>query len=165
MYLGVHHEWKIKVSEEIRSFIAKYASPSDGADTKLSTTTVASRLSCVPPSVWEDEMPITELCLRETIRLVQSSVFLRRNVSDKDIVIDERRIEPGTFVVYPSADANHNPAIYPDPERHVEVPFVSITPSRPYMSSIWYFRWDPARYLREEDKKQSHGFVGWGGGE
>ena len=114
MYLGTRPEWKVKVIEEVRSFVAKYTTSAQPSES------LATRLSRVPPSVWEEEMPLTDLCLRETIRLVQSSVFLRRNVGE-DMVVNGHKINPGDFLVYPVADVHHNPEIYKDPLKLVQM--------------------------------------------
>lgn len=120
LYLSVHPEWKAKVIEEIQSLLTKYTQTSDDTDpdnSSCASTPLASRLSKIPPSAWENEMPITEVCLSETIRLVQSTVMLRLNVSNRPSMISGHHIQPGTFLVYSTEDVNHNPAIYPDPEK------------------------------------------------
>ena len=109
MFLTTNAEWKVRVTQEIKTFIVKYASAESDENESL-----AARLSNIPPHVWEDEMPAIDLCLRETIRIVQTSVFLRRNLG-KDVVIGGHRVKHGDFVVYPTADIHHNPDIYPDP--------------------------------------------------
>lgn len=101
------------------------------------------RLAAVPVSIWEDEMPVMELVIRETLRLVLSSTALRRNL-DEDLTVSRGVIKPGDFVAYSLADAHRNPEIYHQPDE-----------------------FDPARFApgREEDKNSTFAFLGWGAGK
>ncbi|TDL20337.1 cytochrome P450 [Rickenella mellea] len=131
LYLLNNPTWKAKATEEIRSFIAKYAK---------SGGSLADQLAQVPPGVWDEEMPVLDVCLRETIRVIMSGPALRRNFGD-DIVINGHKIPRGAFLAFPMASAHHDPNIYPDP-----------------------FKWDPDRYARNEDKKEHWAYLGWGTG-
>jgi len=61
----------------------------------------------------------------------------------QEIKINDVTIKPGDFLSYTLYDTHMNPEIYSDPER-----------------------FDPSRYEegREEDKKQTFAFMGWGVG-
>ncbi|TDL20336.1 cytochrome P450 [Rickenella mellea] len=131
LYLLSNPTWKAKATEEIRSFIAKYAK---------SGRPLADQLAEVPPHVWDEEMPVLDVCLRETIRIVMSGPALRRNFAD-GIVINGHEIPRGAFMAFPMTSTHHDPNIYPDP-----------------------FRWDPERYARNEDKKEHWAYLGWGTG-
>lgn len=88
-------------------------------------------------------MPALDLVLRETLRLTLSPTALRRNFQD-DLEIDGKRIPVGNFVAYTLGDAHRNPDIYTNP--------AEFDPTR----------FDPGR---EEDKKQTYAYLGWGGGK
>lgn len=135
MYLGTNPEWRAKVKSEVDSIIEKHTNTS-------SSEPLHKRLAAVPISVWEDEMPAIELVIRETQRLVISGTALRRNLSTK-MTASGGVINSGDFVAYSVADAHLNPEIYTDPGT-----------------------FDPNRFLpgREEDKKSTFAFLGWGAG-
>jgi sterol 14-demethylase len=103
---------------------------------------IYARLATIPLNVWEEELPSLEVIIRETLRLSGSTTFFRRNIA-KDIQIGDATIRRGDFLVYPSADANHNPDIYTNP-----------------------MAFDPDRYGpgREEDRKETFGYLSWGAG-
>ena len=101
------------------------------------------RLSSVPASVWEEEMPVMDLVIRETLRVVFTSTLLRRNVVE-DITVSGGVIRPGDFIAYNTADVHQDPGIYTNADQ-----------------------FDPGRFLpgREEDKKSTFAFLGWGVGK
>jgi sterol 14-demethylase len=83
-----------------------------------------------------------ELIIRETLRISGSFTAFRRNIG-KDIHAGEATIRRGDFVVYSTGDANLNPDIYMNP-----------------------MTFDPDRYGpgREEDRKETFGYLAWGAG-
>lgn len=87
-------------------------------------------------------MPALELVLRETLRMILSPTALRRNFQE-DLEIDGKRIPAGNFVAYSLGDVHMNPDIYTDPAE-----------------------FDPTRFNpgREEDKRETYAYLGWGGG-
>jgi cytochrome P450 len=87
-------------------------------------------------------MPTLDLVIRETIRLSMGGTALRRNVVH-DLDVADKKVKTGAFVAYQISDAHLNPEIYTNPKE-----------------------FDPARFLpgREEDKRQTFGFIGWGAG-
>jgi cytochrome P450 len=102
------------------------------------------KLSELPMEAWETGFPLTEVCLRESMRLQLHGTGFRRNVSDKPVAIgDNKVVPPGAFLVH------HFGAQHVDP-------------------NIWHkpHDYDPDRFLspREEDKKTPNAFVGWGAG-
>ncbi|KAF8218507.1 cytochrome P450 [Tricholoma matsutake] len=136
LFLSLHKEWKQKVLNEIRTIIDQHANT-------VSSDQLHKRLAIIPVSVWEEEMPTLDLVLRETLRLTMNGTMLRRNLIE-EISVANKKIRQGAFVAYPVSDAHLNPAIYTDPTQ-----------------------FDPTRFMlgREEDKKQSHAYVGWGSGK
>ncbi|KAF8750515.1 Cytochrome P450 [Rhizoctonia solani] len=113
-------EWKDKAVEEIRPYF---------------TTILEDSATSL-----EDEMPVLETCIRETIRLIVSGAALRRVVSG-DTEIDGKKIPNGTFLVYSMGETHTNTNIYPNPSQY-----------------------DPGRYVEGQDKAQTYGFLGWGVG-
>ena len=134
LYLHANPTWKAKATAEVRSFIAKHG--------EEKPENLFEQLSKVPPEIWEDEMPILDVCLRETIRMTLSGASLRRVMPKATTpIINGHQLQPGSFVAYPIADAHLNPDIYSNPHT-----------------------WDPERYARGEDKKQHWAYIGWGTG-
>ncbi|ELU44132.1 cytochrome P450 [Rhizoctonia solani AG-1 IA] len=125
-------EWKDKAVEEIRALLHKYAPLEEYSD--LST---AERFSKIPPQAWEDDMPVMEVCIRETIRLIFSGAALRR-VNSGDTEIDGKKIPNGTYLVYSTGETHSDPNIYPNPSQY-----------------------NPGRYAEGQDKAQAYGFLGW----
>ncbi|EUC55516.1 cytochrome P450 family protein [Rhizoctonia solani AG-3 Rhs1AP] len=134
IFLDQEPEWKGKVIQELQILLDRYAPVSE------SYGTVGERLSKIPPQGWENEMPVLEACLRETIRLIFSSALLRRAVNG-DIQVGGKKIPNGSFLVYQAGETHHNPDIYPNPSK-----------------------FDPGRYGDGQDKSQLHAFLGWGAG-
>ncbi|KAF8688520.1 Cytochrome P450, partial [Rhizoctonia solani] len=134
IFLYQEPQWKQKVVEELQGLLNKYAPVSE------SYGTVGERLSKIPPQGWENEMPILEACLRETIRLIASGALLRRVVNG-DLELGGRKIPNGSFLVYSAGETHNNPEIYPNPTK-----------------------FDPSRYSSGQDKSQAHAFLGWGVG-
>lgn len=106
LFLHTNPTWKAKATAEVQAFVAKYAT---GGGLRL-----AEQLAQVPPEVWDEEMPVLDVCLRETIRIVQTGAFLRRNVG-ADMRFGGHKVAPGTFVAMGVSSPHHDPAIYPEP--------------------------------------------------
>ncbi|KAG6811696.1 hypothetical protein H0H92_006203 [Tricholoma furcatifolium] len=123
-----------KVASEVQSLLDKHIGDS--------TEPIQKRLASIPVSAWEDEMPMTDAVLRETMRLTTNGTALRRNLS-QDVNFMGATVPRGGFVVYPVWDTHLNPEIYERPRE-----------------------FDPGRFGpgREEDKKTTFGFLAWGAG-
>jgi sterol 14-demethylase len=113
LYLHMAPEWKAKAIAEVHSFIAQYASNSTG------TTSLIDQLSQIPPQIWDDSMPVLDLCLRETIRLVFSGTTLRRVLNEDGVVVDGVKMEKGSFLAYPVTDVHLNERVFSEPGRCV----------------------------------------------
>jgi sterol 14-demethylase len=137
-YLGCHPKWRNEARAEISKLVTSHsfleAISERNSPHSLTTTTTA--LSSVPLSAWENETPVLDKLIHETLRIAQPHIAMRRNVGP-DIYIDGKVIPTGTLVVYPLADVHLNPTIYPDP---------------------WKF--DPER----PQPKGNLAYLGWGGG-
>lgn len=135
LFLSANPEWKKKVTDEVNSLISTHTNTT-------STDPLHKRLSAIPISAWDEEMPVLESVVRETIRIVVNGATLRRNVS-RDLKIAGKTVPKGAFMTYQLADIHLNPEIYTNPAE-----------------------FDPDRFGpgREEDKKQAFGYMGWGGG-
>ncbi len=106
LFLHANPKWKARIISEIRVFAAKYSSPG---------LPLYQQLSQIPPSVWEEEMPDLELCLKETLRVILTGALLRRHVGENDLIVEGKRIKPGMFVTMPVIGAHHNEDLYDDP--------------------------------------------------
>ena len=137
LHLATNATWKSKATAEILCLISKYSTGNSNSSDSLQT-----RLSTIPISAWEDELPALDLAIRETIRIALSGTAFRRNLVD-DLAISGKVIEKGTFMVYSLADVHLDPEIYPNP-----------------------LTFDPERFLegRDEDKQHNMSYLGWGAG-
>ncbi|KAG5652597.1 hypothetical protein H0H81_004428 [Sphagnurus paluster] len=129
-------EWKEKIMAEVDTLVQTHT------DT-LSDEPLHKRLAAIPISVWEDEMPVLDTVIRETIRLVVNGTVLRRNLVE-EIPVSSKIVPKGHFVAYQLSDVHLNPDIYTQPTE-----------------------FDPTRFGlgREEDKKQTFAYLGWGAGK
>ncbi|KEP51010.1 cytochrome P450 family 6 protein, partial [Rhizoctonia solani 123E] len=142
IFLDQELEWKSKVVQELQTLLDRYAPASEVY------RSAGERLSKIPPKAWENEMPVLEVCLRETIRLILSGALLRRTLNG-ELKVGGKEIPKGSFLVYQAGETHSNPDIYPNPSKRV------------FNYSI---RFDPGRYSAGQDKSQLHAFLGWGVG-
>ena len=133
--LGSNPNWKRKATDECKALVDKYTNT-------ISSDPLHSRLSTIPLDAWEEELPSLDAIIRETLRISVSGPFFRRNLG-KDIQVGEVTIRRGDFLAYLGAEVNHNPDIYTNP-----------------------MTFDPDRYGpdREEDRKETSGYIAWGAG-
>ena len=131
-YLDGDNEWKQKVVAEVRNLISTYTD----------ARPIHQRLSSIPVSAWEDETPVFEIVIRETLRLIKTGPALRRNPGD-NLQFADKTIDKGAYVVYNMADIHLNEMVYSEP-----------------------LKFDPSRYTppREEDKQGHSLFLEWGAG-
>lgn len=98
----------------------------------------------VPIDAWENEFPLVDMCLKDSIRLQMTGATFRKNITDQSIPLNKAGTEvipSGAYVTYPVGDIHYDPQLYPNPDE-----------------------WDPSRYMpeRAEDKKIQYGYMGWG---
>ena len=110
--------------------------------TNSSNEPLHQRLASIQVSAWEEETPVLELIIRETLRIGFNILSIRRNLLE-DLTFSGGLVKPGDFVAYSLSDVHLNPEIYSSPNE-----------------------FDPARFTpgREEDKKGIFSFLGWGAG-
>ena len=135
MYLCFNPDWKAKARAEVEALVNKHT-------TNSSDEPLNKRLAAIHISAWEDEMPVLDVVIRETLRISMCGLSLRRNLGE-DLTFSGGLVKPGDFVAYSLADVHLNPEIY----------------SRPT-------EFDPSRFApgREEDKKATLSYLGWGAG-
>lgn len=105
---------------------------------------LSTQLSAIPIAAWESRTPILDGFIRETLRVAQPHIAMRKNVGP-DVYIEDKIIPSGAFLVYPFSDVHLDPALYEDP---------------------WTF--DPRREERKDKLKGDEGkfeYVGWGAGK
>ncbi|KAF9780788.1 cytochrome P450 [Thelephora terrestris] len=133
--LAVHPEWKAKCKKEVEDLISRHLGDSD------TFATVYDKLSSVPFTAWEDELPILEACTRESQRLSFTGAALRRNVRE-DIKIGGKLVKRGDFLTYPISEVHLSSEFYPDPHKY-----------------------DPGRWLRPDPVPNAvYPYLGWGAG-
>ena len=132
--LAIHPEWREKCKKEIQDLLSSHASGS-------SSVTLSEKLGAIPLSVWEDEVPTLEACIRESHRMSGTGAALRRNLRE-DIKIGEQVVKLGDFVVCSMGDVHLNPEYYPEPDMY-----------------------DPGRWLQSDPlPNAAYTFLGWGAG-
>lgn len=136
-YLATSPKWLSQVRAEVHRAAAKH-----GKDGKAS---LLEKLDDLGLEAWENEFPVVQLCFRESIRLNLPGTVFRKYTGSEPIPTGHGAevVPPGSFPIYPIADAHMDPDIYAEPSA-----------------------WDPTRYLpeRAEDKKRPHAYLGWGAG-
>ena len=91
-YMAANPRWIAQTRNEIWAAVEKYTPGDKGS--------LPERLAKVPLEGWENDFPTVELCLRESIRLQLPGTAFRRNVSGKEIRINDTEvIPPDAFVV------------------------------------------------------------------
>lgn len=133
IYLGKHKNWLARCREEVNAAVSKYSTNKEAS--------LVDQLGDIPFEAWENEFPVIDMCLRETMRLQVLGACFRKNVSGRDLKFGEQIIPKDAFVTYHLRDIHHDPEVYTDPDA-----------------------WDPARFFpdRAEDKKKHYAFCGWG---
>ena len=133
--LAVHPEWREKCKREIRDLLSRHLGDS------ASFATISDKLSAIPPSAWEDELPVLDACTRESQRLFFTNIMLRRNVRD-DFDIGGKVVKRGDFLTYSAREVHLSPEYYPEPHKY-----------------------DPGRWLRPDPTpKTIYPFLAWGAG-
>ncbi|KII87907.1 hypothetical protein PLICRDRAFT_42425 [Plicaturopsis crispa FD-325 SS-3] len=135
IFLAAHPEWKARATAEVNALVSTHTNTT-GSDP------LHKRLAAIPMSAWEEEMPVIELIIRETLRLIINGTLLRRNVA-QPLEIDGKIIDKAAFLAYNTSDVHLNSDIYSDP-----------------------LTFDPSRFNpgREEDKKGTFTYLAWGAG-
>ncbi|TFY77012.1 hypothetical protein EWM64_g7000 [Hericium alpestre] len=131
-FLGCHPEWRTKARTEVQSLLASHSYPI----TSSFAPSAASPLSSIPLAAWESSAPILDALIRETLRIAQPHVAMRRN-QGPPITIGGKTLPTGGFAIYPFSDVHLNAELYPDP-----------------------LTFDPARPVQKDD----FAYIGWGGG-
>jgi cytochrome P450 len=107
VYLGTTDAWKDGATAEVQSLIAAHANTA-------SSEPIHRRLSAIPISAWEDEMPVAESIIRETLRIVGNATLFRRNLSD-DFRVCGKTVDKGAFMTYNLGDVHLNERFYSNP--------------------------------------------------
>ncbi|KAJ2900619.1 hypothetical protein MKZ38_002318 [Zalerion maritima] len=145
VYLAQNREWMDKIRSEVDGVVDRHRAQREGegesgGESDESALDVLKRL---PLEAWENDFPLVDVALKETIRIELVGSSYRMNDSGRDMEIGHTGevVPNGAFSVYQMDDAHMDPDVYPEP-----------------------LRWDPGRFLRGEDKKQPDAFLGWGAG-
>jgi cytochrome P450 len=124
--------WKTRVEAEIRSLLSNHGTNIGSEFSQLSQLSLAT---------WEQETPILDSCIRETMRLVLNNVAMREIVSEY-MEIEGVKFKRGDCVLYPFSDAHMNKEIWENPSL-----------------------FNPARFGKgEEGNGKKYPFLGWGAG-
>ncbi|KAF7358741.1 Cytochrome P450 [Mycena sanguinolenta] len=136
--LATHPQYLERVRTELHDFVSRF-----NTDESLP---FSARLRSITVEDWirSDSLPLTNRCLKETLRLRIATPFQRLNDSGKDIDIAGTPVPHGTILTFHSSFMHHNEDFYTKP-----------------------LVWDPERFNREraEDKRRPMAFVGWGLGK
>ncbi len=124
------------------------SSAREGSPRNPPLSSLTASLSNVPLSAWENETPVLDALIRETLRVAEPHVAMRQylplassqsHAGEKELYLGGRQIPRGAYVMYPFSDVHLSSEIYNDP-----------------------WRWDPAR--KEMDLKAPYSYVGMGAG-
>ncbi|KAF3763196.1 cytochrome P450 [Cryphonectria parasitica EP155] len=130
-------DWQEKMYQELKSVAASYAKNKD--------VPLVEQLDSIPLAAWEESFPAMDMCYKEAIRLWVAFPMGRFNVSPNAIPIpgSSEVLPSGSFASYNTMDVHYNEKLYPNPKK-----------------------FDPERFMegREEFKKETYGFIGWGQG-
>lgn len=140
MFLGCHPEWKAKAAQEIQNLLASHPLPTQLHPNQNYKPSLSTHLSMISVPAWESQTPILDGFIRETLRLAQPHIAMRRNVGP-DVYIGDKVVPTGAYVLYPFSDVHLDPGIYEDP-----------------------WRFDPGREGRKDNVEGSFDYVGWGAG-
>lgn len=130
-FVGSHPEWRERAKKELEHLVTSFGT----AHTKAS---LSAQLSSIPLDAWEEQTPVLDSLIRETLRLAQPHVAMRRNLGP-DVYVDGNIVPTGTYVVYPFSDVHLDSNIYPEP-----------------------LKFDPSRQF--DPKQTAFAYVGFGGG-
>ena len=78
-FLAENQQWYKIIQDEVDGVVKKYRQNTDQS--------AADVLALIPIEAWENELPMIDLALRETIRFILVGVVFRRNISGKDVPI------------------------------------------------------------------------------
>ena len=137
VYMSNKPEWVPKARAEVAAMASRYC-PDASAPLR-------DQLTHVPIEAWENELPLIDLFLKDSIRLQTMGSAFRKNVSGQDIPLNKNEvIPPDAYVAWHVGDLHYDPEIYKNPDE-----------------------WDPSRYMpgREEDKQFKYAWMGWGVGK
>ncbi|CAK5279453.1 unnamed protein product [Mycena citricolor] len=134
IYLGARPDWKDRITAEVQRLLSRYGNPLDPTHIQF---------AAVPLHAWEDEMPMLETFLKETMRFTMAGTALRRNVGTNIVIANSgKQIRPKDFIAYSLGDAHFDAEIYEDP-----------------------FAFDPSRFEEQiRSPKAVYPFLGWGAG-
>ncbi|KAG2069970.1 cytochrome P450 [Suillus decipiens] len=134
IYLEANPKWKLLVQNEARQLYEDSQTLGPYHDTPQQLLTMTSI---------EKQTPIIDCCISETLRMLFTCPFLRKNVGD-DIFVDQKCVPHGVYVMFPTADLHGNPCFYPEPNK--------FNPENFSAGAVL--------------KRQQHGttFLGWGAG-
>lgn len=134
IYLEANPKWKSLVQNEARQLYEDSQTLGPYHDTPQQLLTMTSI---------EKQTPIIDCCISETLRMLFSCPFLRKNVGD-DIFVDQKCVPHGVYVMFPTADLHGNSCFYPEPNK-----------------------FNPENFSADAvHKRQQYGttFLGWGAG-
>jgi cytochrome P450 len=132
-FLASHPQWHTEIHQELENLLASHATQLHDKDAGIT-----AQLASVPLQAWETATPMLDKVIRETLRLAQPHVAMRRNMGPELTLPGGASVPSGSFVVYPFSDVHLDSSLYPEP-----------------------WRFDPSR---PEPKGVEFGYVGWGGG-
>ena len=79
-YVLSNQQVRAQVQEELQAAVKTSSASSDEP--------LSSRIAQIPLETWENSLPVLDNCIRETLRINITQVANRKNVGDKDIVIE-----------------------------------------------------------------------------
>lgn len=136
-FLADNLECREKCRDEVNVALSKYRrSPKQSSNDILAT---------LPLQAWESDFPILLSCLQETLRIISTGTFFRKNISGYDIPIGSSDVvvPDGSYAAYLPDNMHMNPRLYENP-----------------------LTFEPARFSNPAglENNEPHTFLGWGSG-
>lgn len=107
----------------------------------------------VPLDAWENNTPVLDAIIRETLRVAQPHAAMRRNMGG-EIIIEGKVVPTGAYVLYPFSDVHLDPELCMSISYDPKLGWTSCADPDPW-------RFDPGRTC---ETKAAYSYIGWGAG-
>ena len=93
-YLATDSHWTDEVRKEVQTVADKWCPGGEP---------LVDRLTKLPLEAWEQDFPMVDLCLKDSIRLQLHGTGFRKNVTGRDLRLGTQTLPKDGFLVYVSS--------------------------------------------------------------